>query len=828
MLTNDGTIDSVLSTMSEANAEIARYAEYLYLEKKWNSSVNMSSATHLGALIGRKPRRAVSAIGYILVSHTDIYGVNRLNNLGNYFFNINAPSDFDDITQIDTGEDASLSRTLVPWVSSDVYMVPKGTRALTDDNIEFITTQNMSIKVLTDKWSSIVNSTTKLDAFYKSGGWNGIKYLKIPVIQGRVKTIEFGQATRIRFETFKIAAPNVEDASNSISAEYLRFIITLSNDKTEEWVMVPNISLCGPYDKAFEAITSDDGTFTLLRVGDGVTGSLLPENSRVTVQYLETLGEGGNLRQKYAITKLVLPAGYSMIDPRTGTPSNFLSCTNNIPILGGREGENEDDYKTEAPISYLNAYTTSTIKSYESYIRKNSPVSFLHLKLYSGTKQDEKTISEFNSENELFTQYVQREFLTLNNVLKISAVGTDGNAIPNAYETFIQPLSSSLEKQKSPFDSFEYESPNFIDLRVGLIVSTKDLVISDQEIEETVKMAVDSNYGSVNTDFEQPVYTSKIVEQAKLFPFSESVSTIVEAKATTYYDKESVNLYTTQKGVEIIAIPFRFDKLFGINAYQRGFKNYKLRSPYLLKIDLQFINNSTAASVKNRTLFLYDERYKDPKASDASVNNAKLIFNGSNLVEKDWITSTPFGRIVFLDETKEGFENRNVRVAQFEYINKIITDETSNKIKRFDSAPYEIRPFEIDNIGKNILFDRNDVDVALRSVPEGGSGSLVYKINTQFIDNVDIAFYENYDNYESDNFAYGCLFLPLDYLGFSQYLNRATTTTEKLSTLEILLDSFFRVNVYALPLLEDINPLTPKDFISFKDENILVEVKRLV
>jgi hypothetical protein len=36
--------------------------------------------------------------------------------------------------------------------------------------------------------------------FIAAGGWNGIKYVKVPIIQGELKTIEFGYATGARFE----------------------------------------------------------------------------------------------------------------------------------------------------------------------------------------------------------------------------------------------------------------------------------------------------------------------------------------------------------------------------------------------------------------------------------------------------------------------------------------------------------------------------------------------------------------------------------------------------------------------------------------------------
>ena len=99
MILDESTIDNIVSAIAEVRAEDARYMESLLMEKKWKTAMNMSSLQADGDLIGYKRTLPQSATGYIVVSHTDVSGANRLANYGTYFYNLDASSDYDNITQ---------------------------------------------------------------------------------------------------------------------------------------------------------------------------------------------------------------------------------------------------------------------------------------------------------------------------------------------------------------------------------------------------------------------------------------------------------------------------------------------------------------------------------------------------------------------------------------------------------------------------------------------------------------------------------------------------------------------------------------------------------
>ena len=813
-ISEDSTISSILDVTAEGFSEVARYMEYLLNEKKWSHATNMSSLSSMGDLICRKKQLAKSSIGYVLVSHTDEDGTDRLSNLGRYFFDIDDNSNYDDLTN--SNESTSQEeKSLVPWTSDNIYTIPKGTLFTSSSGVSFLSIAAVKSRTLKERWSDIQSDKTKLEAFYKSGGWNGIKYVKVPVIQGILKKISLGSSKSEKFESFIVSVSDMEDASNTISTRYLKFLVTLSTGIVEDWSLVRKVELAGPYDKVVEMIPQADNT-VLFKVGNGITGKLLPEGSTISLQYLQTLGEKGNIASKYQVTSMEFPTGYTMIDPRTQTAKAFLSCTNVAPILGGANVEDEEEYRSEAPKSYLTSYATATANAYTQQIKKKSPVSILKLKVFPAEDASLESTA-LSSSIEEDTQ-VLNEISTIKNILYVTAISSTGEAIDNAQTTFIEPVLQSIGDIKGPNDSLEYLKPNFIKMAVNINVKTNNLTVSDSEIEENVKESILLKYGIYNTYFKSPLRSSVIIAKAKAFDFSTSIDLLLESIATTNY--ADISLESTSNNVNIVAIPFSYDKVFAVDQNKRGFKNYKQSSPYLLKAQISWKNDITKTD-KNRTIFLYDERNRmsNPNsieeakvASSLSVYTSDIIINSPNLGQS----------VIFYDETKENFNDRYVRAAQFPYISDITFDTFMVKAKSFSNAPIEIRPYAIDSSGKNQVFLTENVSTELQ-VTTSGDGTVCYKRDNRFIDFVDVIFKENYDNYTSTDYSTGYLLLPLSYFEFDSALSVATTSTKKVELLRQLVKNFVDIKIYARPLVSDIEPENWIDFVSVDENDITIE-----
>jgi hypothetical protein len=173
-----GTIGNLLHTISEGNAEIARYLEYLYNEKKWRNARNMSSLTHLADLITYKRQLPKSSIGYVVVSHNDLNGIQRLPNFGVTFFDLDQSSDFDDLVQNQRATFVE-KNALVPWTSDINYLIPHDTVFKTAKGSSFVSFEDVESRALKEPFAAIKTNPVRLDDFWRAGGWNGIKYNNI-------------------------------------------------------------------------------------------------------------------------------------------------------------------------------------------------------------------------------------------------------------------------------------------------------------------------------------------------------------------------------------------------------------------------------------------------------------------------------------------------------------------------------------------------------------------------------------------------------------------------------------------------------------------------
>lgn len=829
LVSENGTISALLDTFADGHAELARYAEYLLGEKKWTTAQNITSLTTQVGLIGRKPRRKRSAISHVIISHTDENGSDRLQNFGRTFFNLDDRSNYDNISRDPDPQDAFRSRTLVPWTYDTPYVIPKYTRFVSANGTEFVSTQSVASRALKEPWDIITNDPTRHQAFLDAGGWMGIKYLKVPVIQGKIKHYVFGTASGERFESLLLPVADCEDASNSVSKEFLKIFVNLTPlmpDAKEEWVQVPNLLLAGPYDKVFEVNNLPDYSGVLFKFGDGITGQRLPKGAEISVQYLETAGSKGNIDKRYQITDLVYPEGYSMIDPRTRNITRFISVTNTSPILGGKDEEDEEELRKVAPLDYLQHYAIATTQAYENQIQQYAQIGLDKVKVFSGNRVTQSNTS--------FDQGANTSALSLDiaqNVLYVTAISSNGDIIEDAEKTLIEPVAKAIGDLKAPSDTLAYIDPNFIRMRLNTIVYSSSTDMSDEDIIDLESQALRDTYSIFNRKFRQPFYNSDFVRQVASFPFVDYVETYIETVADQKIQTDQVIRIPSQSATLItpqgnrnVTYPtlykfaFRFDKTFAQNPYSRGFRNYMQNAPSVLRIDLKFINDPGKASRLNRTFFLYDHRNLYEGATIPTLAQGKylmiddtaVVTNGAGL--QDWVRP---------EDTLEDYNNRTARVAQFPFLDQITDDKTMlSRIKATDKTPVEIRPYITDSDGRNRIYRMDEVTWPANEpdprVPLPG-GTQCYRRDWRYIDYFDIEFNENYEDPNSTEYAFGYVVLPAAFFEFSnididndqQFIGAAR--------------NFVSLKVYAQPLLTDIEPSLWNEIIFCDDEDIVVE-----
>jgi hypothetical protein len=797
--------------------------EYLLNESKWENAQNMSSLTHMGALIGRKRQRSVSATGYIVVSHNDIEGVNRLGNYGSYFFSLDQQSDYDELVK---NESASIveKHALVPWTYTDCYTIPKGTVFVSNNGVEFFATTSVRSRQLREPFSTIKRSEEKLADFISAGGWDGIKYVKVPVMQGIQKSVTLGRSTGSRLEAFELDASDVEDASNSISEKQFSITTTSATGIEETWLEIANIRLAGPYDQVFEATLNSTGTSMIIKFGDVISGLIPAKDSLITCNYVSTRGTRGNVSTKYAIKKIQWPPGYIQVDPRTNLQDQFLTCSNVVPIQGGRDMEKEEDYKQNAPSSYLKSYSIATIESYEKAILKYSPVNILKMRVFPKTS---------TVQTDLFKDVADADNLMLRlttsqSSLGITAITHDGQKIESAQTAFIEPLVQSMGDLKGPTDYLEYVEPNFVQMAAQVTVKSSDLEVPDIDIKNYVKAAILDEYSVQNTDFGKPFYYSSVMERSSSFAFCNAVNIQLEAIATTKYDEplmlatgDMKDQFATSVFDSYVCVPFQFDEVFGFTKNKAGFANYKQSSPFLLRVEIRMPNLTTS---RDRTLLVYDSRLS---GTETTFEDAKdMVLPGKPLqTTKLSVLQASKDFIKLYDERSENFRDRQVRIAQFPFFENVCSDSNMFSIQSFEYSPYEIRPLVITQTGTNKEFSTNTVEQTLREPLVSGAtvGQKCYKRDINYYEGFDVIFYENYERAGTQDFAHGYVVIPREYLGFGASLANIGDQTSAMDVLPVLLKDNVSIKVFARPLITDIELDDKEDIVFIDQDDIRVE-----
>lgn len=869
----NGTISNILKVFSEEENELSRYLEFLYQEKKFKNARTLSAITSMTDLIGYKQQLPKSAIGYVIVSHTDINGNNRLANYGVDFFDLDAASDYDDLTQKSNASDEEKA-ALVPWTANESYSIPAGTIFKSADGTQFIATESVESRSLKEPFSSIKKNSVKYKNFIEAGGWNGIKYLKVPVIQGVQVSKQVGQAQGTRFESFTLDTLDVENASNIISCEYFNVTVTpykknsIGEDESDGdvqiWEKIENIGLAGPYDKVFETkILNDEGKL-LIKFGNGITGKLLPENAIITVNYLQTKGESGNITSKFQITNMILPNQDQQVDPRTNQISTYLTCTNISNIMGGHNIEDEDDLKQNAPVSYLNSYTISSKKSYLEQIEKNSPVNLLHLQIFNSEVVDTESYGIVDDDDTETNEYISsidtdnnvvQEIIMTKNALLVSALRSNGEQIDDPENELIIPLRQTLDDYLSPNDSIEFIQPNLIKLCPRVIVSTSSTIL-ESDIFDELRPKIYSKFSIFNRTYGDTLYKSELVDLVHNESYCEAVDCFFEAKATVDMEPTILsrngtsgidwldNIGTTKDmstynsddldNETLFLFNFSFDEIYGQDLLQCGFKNYKVQAPYLLKVNIIFNENPS----NSRTLFLYDNR--------VSLND-EITINEAFKYLKDDSLSMPVYKTLSYGNTSidwiktydDNYMNIQSRTAQYPYIDNITSRSYMDQIKNSTNNSFEIQSLYIDSSGKNVLLKTDDVDESDRvsiNYDTDVNISSCYKRNWQYWEHCRIFFNENYDDPSSEEYANGSIVLPMSViLDESDRLSLKTLMASgyndfesQTPEIEKMIKDKITIEVFALPVQTTFKCNNKYDIISINKDDIQIEKKFLV
>jgi len=528
----DSALMSLLGAIAESESELARYFEYLLKESKWQYAQNLFSLLTEAEYLGYTPERKVSAIGTVTVSHSSI-----LSGAGITVFN---KSELD--TLIATGYSGSPSS----------ISIPMGTPLYSTKGIYYVTSER---------------------AVYSTG----MKYLDIPIIQGVTQS----QSIVVLGNPFEIVGIHsdalsgfVEAASNSISQEFFSVYVTPPGSTTATQVkIVEDIYMANSDEIACEISISKDYSVVNVMFGNGIAGSLVPANSTVTINYLNTLGETGNENDSFVINKL----------DTTNPLLSSLFLTNFEAVLGGSDEDTVEEIKNKAPYQYL---LDGSIVTADAYKRVIETIPYV-----------EKAVVYKSLYTDPITKVVY-------NAIMYSALSTVGTAPPSSIVNDVQTI---IEDKVSPLDYVSYEAPRFLHLCFGIKATSRTRVAND--ISMIVKQALYEKYQILNQEFNQTFDNSQLIidvsDSADLSHISSKVEAIKDLVPSEFVQDTLYTGYYSHS--------FSFDR-----SYRRmaGFSDGQI---YCLKINIEFL--CPGCIDNSRTLFLVQD-YEQNRSLSCSFSVA--------------------------------------------------------------------------------------------------------------------------------------------------------------------------------------------------------------
>lgn len=329
VISDSGTTE-VLGSIAEAEAENARYFEYLLKEAKWSFAKNFTSLAYQSTFLGYKPLRKRSSVGVLIFSHDPALNTNA----GVTIFTV---------------EDL---QTLSSF-SGSTFTIPIGT-VITDGTISFITTQQIQYN-------------------------HGDKFQAIPIVQGILKTVNFS-VTGTALEIVSISSNKVEAANNPYDSQFLTIFFTPQSSSTPIAIpIIEDIQLAAEDKYACEVTTSINFSTVTFTFGNNITGKQLSTGT-VTVNYMETLGSQGNISKNFTINTII------------SSLPNTMYCTNLESILGGRDEDTVEDVRNNAPGQYLLNGGIITADAYKKAIGSISSIS--KVSIYASTFTDNSGITK--------------------------------------------------------------------------------------------------------------------------------------------------------------------------------------------------------------------------------------------------------------------------------------------------------------------------------------------------------------------------------------------------------------------------------------------------
>lgn len=545
-----GAVHQLIETHAESNAEIARYGEYLLQELKWDTSRNFPSTKHMAKLVSKKLNRKHSAVGTIIVSHSDLEGNTRFSNIGKSIVNIDTESNYDDgeLINLDDSlvDDANTFKSaLVPWIPTTKYSVPVGAIFTANNGTEFVCAKHCTIKTWEQKWSRIYNKASLYNSFRASGGWEGYKYLVVPIVQGVQKTTYLGNSDNTAAQSFMLGTVDIEAADSYYTSQFCWVEVEGDN---EHWEEIQHLGVATATDKVFEINITDDLSGTEIKFGDGVNGAIPPDSAKITLHYLETRGEAGNINDLYSFKySITIPKTVDFENPTIPEFSSnnipfAIGCQNVWPIIGGKDLETLSEFKANAETAYSKNYKIlHTISELNDNLNLVSPIPLI------------KTIIKT-----FYEKTMLNDVAMYRNVIGVTGLSTALNPLTPTEISLFNKISNLVINDKVLSNKIiKYVSPNIVEIDSAIEVELHNSIISPERFESDLAAHLYSEVGKPNTNTIDAYNQSELIKRS--LQFSDNIASIWNTSLLTVNSTELLSIEIGDK--DYFGFKFEFPKL---------------------------------------------------------------------------------------------------------------------------------------------------------------------------------------------------------------------------------------------------------------------------
>lgn len=564
---NNSVISALLKSNAEINAETNRYAEYLFQESKWDTAKNQSSILAMANMLGYQPKRKISARGKLYVSadpRTHLVGKTLS---AQTFENLNR----------------SVSSN---WIKPST---------------------NLSIKptcnVVDSKGNTYIATTTTFD--------KNSYYTTVEIMQGTRKSVFIdidtirNTSTSSKLDPYlyiPVKIKDCEDASNTTSKAFFRVYSATSSNAGQtlnytEYRVVNTMLLSSSSDNDVEVYNDiyNQDLFYLKFNNDPDRGNILNLSRNtslagIRIDYVESIGAEGNvldLFENFTLTD-VLPA-----DGSGG--SYTLYGINSSAIIDGADEEAVYQIKKNAPKFYINNYTAGTKEAYENVISNmdfNITINDTSMNLKPKKVQVYGGKISSSGGGQLPATFISFLASGLED-LQTSSVSSE------AYSAIEESLNYYLTRLKSPQDTLKFTPPVYTPFAIGLTCKVSRENVDDlSQLESDIRNLIDNSWGanSDELDFSRNLFPSSLTTDImNEYPVVKAISSEVEAVVKLDINSENVKRITPKPSetsqdvtVKVMRIPYSFSPIFLGDKAIIGFKDHRVGSDYVLRIDVMY------------------------------------------------------------------------------------------------------------------------------------------------------------------------------------------------------------------------------------------------